>query len=224
MHNSSRKIFAIQDNEKTLIPALKIIKGTENNLLIRNCISMIKLGEKKLHSVFDTLLYNDEKNILIMLRDSSKITPDMFVELLEQNDTKYNELNFMDYPRYDRPETSKEIYFATNLSGFKHTLKTSIENGNDKCTYHPSITGYFSLKYFYNKKLQEQLDYYYIRGVLELEDKIILIVSQRTNDDLYYKNILHELEKKNFEVTLDYSNEIEETLRKKVIIKKTNYI
>ena len=101
MHNSSRKIFAIQDNEKSLIPALKIIKGTENNLLIRNCISMIKLGEKKLHSVFDTLLYNDEKNILIMLRDSSKITPDMFVELLEQNDTKYNELNFMDYLRYD---------------------------------------------------------------------------------------------------------------------------
>lgn len=224
MHNNSRKIFAIQDNSNALIPALKIIEGTDNNLLIRNCISMIKLGEKKLHSVFDTLLYNDEKNILIMLRDSSEIIPDMFVELLEQNNTKYNELNFMDYPRYDRPETSKEIYFATDLSNFKHALKTSKAKDYNKCVYYPSVTGHLSLKYFYDRKLQEQLDYYYIRGVLELEDKIILIVSQRTNEDLYYKNILHELEKKNFEVTLDYSNEIEETLRKKVIIKKTNYI
>ena len=224
MRNNSRKIFAIQDNSNTLISALKIIEGTENNLLIRNCISMIKLGKKKLHSVFDTLLYNDEKNILIMLRDSSKITPDIFVELLEQNNTKYNELNFMDYPRYNRPETSKEIYFATNLSDFKYALKTSVEKGYNKCIYHPSETGHFSLKYFYDRKLQEQFDYYYIRGVLELEDKIVLITSQRTNDDLYYNKIIHELEKKNFDFSVDYSNKIEEDLRKKVVLKKTKNI
>ena len=101
MQNINKVIFAIQDDEETLRHALNKVRNTKENILITNCISRLKLGESKLHVIFDTFLYNDDKNVLIMIKDSSIVTPDLFRELLDENNVSYNELNFKEYFHFD---------------------------------------------------------------------------------------------------------------------------
>ena len=222
MQNKNKKIFAIQDNEETLIHALNKIRNTKDNILITNCISRLRIGESKLHVIFDTILYNDEKNILIMIKDSSTVTPDVFREMLDVNNVGYNEIKFRDYLHFDKPETSKDLFFATDISNFKFCIDESKRKGIDSCTYYPAMTGHFTIKYFYDKEKQEQLDDYYVKGILELDDKIILIVKEGEESNLYFKKILYELEKMGMNVEIDYSKMIEEPLRKKVLIKRNN--
>lgn len=220
MQNLNKKIFAIQDDLDTLKSAIIKVRNTDNNLLVTNCISRLKLGNQKLHIIFDTLLYNDDKNILIMIKDSSVVSPELFKEMLNNNNVGYNELNFREYLHFDKPETSKELFFATSISNLKYVIEKSMKNGSDSCTYYPAITGHFTLKYFYNKEKQEQLDDYYIKGLLELDDKIILIIKESIESTLYFKRILHELEKMNINVIVDYSKQIKESLKEKKLLKR----
>lgn len=220
MQNLNKKIFAIQDDLDTLKSAIIKVRNTDNNLLVTNCISRLKLGNQKLHIIFDTLLYNDDKNILIMIKDSSVVSPELFKEMLNNNNVGYNELNFREYLHFDKPETSKELFFATSISNLKYVIEKSMKNGSDSCTYYPAITGHFTLKYFYNKEKQEQLDDYYIKGLLELDDKIILIIKESTEPTLYFKRILYELEKMNINVIVDYSKQIKESLKEKKLLKR----
>ena len=220
MQNLNKKIFAIQDDLDTLKSAIIKVRNTDNNLLVTNCISRLKLGNQKLHIIFDTLLYNDDKNILIMIKDSSVVSPELFKEMLNNNNVGYNELNFREYLHFDKPETSKELFFATSISNLKYVIEKSMKNGSDSCTYYPAITGHFTLKYFYNKEKQEQLDDYYIKGLLELDDKIILIMKESIESTLYFKRILHELEKMNINVIVDYSKQIKESLKEKKLLKR----
>ena len=220
MQNLNKKIFAIQDDLDTLKSAIIKVRNTDNNLLVTNCISRLKLGNQKLHIIFDTLLYNDDKNILIMIKDSSVVSPELFKKMLNNNNVGYNELNFREYLHFDKPETSKELFFATSISNLKYVIEKSMKNGSDSCTYYPAITGHFTLKYFYNKEKQEQLDDYYIKGLLELDDKIILIIKESTEPTLYFKRILYELEKMNINVIVDYSKQIKESLKEKKLLKR----
>ena len=220
MQNLNKKIFAIQDDLDTLKSAIIKVRNTDNNLLVTNCISRLKLGNQKLHIIFDTLLYNDDKNILIMIKDSSVVSPELFKKMLNNNSVGYNELNFREYLHFDKPETSKELFFATSISNLKYVIEKSMKNGSDSCTYYPAITGHFTLKYFYNKEKQEQLDDYYIKGLLELDDKIILIIKESIESTLYFKRILHELEKMNINVIVDYSKQIKESLKEKKLLKR----
>ena len=220
MQNLNKKIFAIQDDLDTLKSAIIKVRNTDNNLLVTNCISRLKLGNQKLHIIFDTLLYNDDKNILIMIKDSSVVSPELFKKMLNNNSVGYNELNFREYLHFDKPETSKELFFATSISNLKYVIEKSMKNGSDSCTYYPAITGHFTLKYFYNKEKQEQLDDYYIKGLLELDDKIILIIKESTEPTLYFKRILYELEKMNINVIVDYSKQIKESLKEKKLLKR----
>ena len=222
MQNISKKIFAVQDNPDTLKAALLKVKDTDNNVLVTNCISRLKLGEQKIHVIFDTILYNDENNIIILLKDSSMITPDVFRIMLDANNVGYNEIKFREYLHFDKPETSKDLFFATDISNFKFSIDDSKRKGIENCTYYPAMTGHFTIKYFYDKEKQEQLDDYYVKGILELDDKIILIVKEDEESNLYFKKILYELEKMGMNVEIDYSKMIEEPLRKKVLIKRNN--
>lgn len=131
---------------------LNKIQNTKDNILIKNCISRLRIGESKLHVIFDIILYNDEKNILIMIKDSSTITFDIFRELLDKNNVIYNELKFRDYLHFDKPETAKDIIFSTEMSNFIYSIEDSKKKGKNSCTYYPAMTGHFTIKYFYDKK------------------------------------------------------------------------
>lgn len=220
MQDLNRKIFAIQDDLETFSTVIKKIKNTEDNVLVTNCISRLRIGDKNIHVIFDTVLYNDSNNILVMLRDSSQISRETFIESLNNNNIKYNEVKFRDYLHFKKPETDKELFFASNSNNLKYALKDSMDKGNEECTYYPAAIGHFKIRYFYDREKQEELDDYYIKGIIELEDKYILIVCSKKEDDLYYKKIMTELEKSGIKVSMDYSREIEEPTREKVLNKK----
>ena len=131
-------------------------------------------------------------------------------------------MKFREYLHFDKPETAKDIFFATEMKNFRYSIEDSKKKGNNSCTYYPAMTGHFTIKYFYDKEKQEQLDDYYVKGILELDDKIILIVKEDEESNLYFKKILYELEKMGMNVEIDYSKMIEEPLRKKALIKRNN--
>ena len=215
-----RRIFSVQDDLDTLKVALDRVKDTKENILVTNCISRLKIGGIKFHTIFDTALYNDENNILILLKENSGITQEEFRKMLDKNNTIYNEVAFRDYIRFTKPETEKEMFFATNSSTFAKAIEKSQEKGIDSCTYYPEVSGRLTVKYFYDKALQEQLDNYLIRGVIELDDKYILVVINKDEHDLRYSKILSTLERKNMNVEIDYSYEIEDKKTEKRLVKK----
>ena len=131
MQDLNRKIFAIQDDLETFSTVIKKIKNTEDNVLVTNCISRLRIGDKNIHVIFDTVLYNDSNNILVMLRDSSQISRETFIESLNNNNIKYNEVKFRDYLHFKKPETDKELFFASNSNNLKYALKDSMDKGNE---------------------------------------------------------------------------------------------
>lgn len=215
-----RRIFSVQDDLDTLKVALDKVKDTKENILITNCICRLRLGGTRFHTIFDTALYNDDNNMLILLKENIGITQEEFREILDKNNTIYNEVAFRDYIRFTKPETEKEMFFATNSSNFAKAIEKSQEKGIDSCTYYPAVSGRLTVKYFYDKALQEQLDSYLIRGVIELDDKYILVVINKDEHDLRYSKILSILEKKNMNIDIDYSYEIDEKTTEKRLVKK----
>lgn len=221
MNTNSRKIFAVQDDLSTLNTALEVFKDTSNNVLITNCISRLLLGGKKFHTIFDTALFSEDNNNLLIIKEKSEITPDVLKELLDSRNIDYNEITFREYLHFDKPESSKELFFASNEKSLKKAILTSKEKNIDSCTYYPRVKGNFRIKYFFFKEKQEQIEDYYLRGVIELDDKLIILVKDMDNG-LYYNKVLHELEKLNMSVVVDYSDEIEEPVKEKNLVKKGN--
>ena len=220
MELAGRRIFTIQEDMNTLKLALDKIKDTTNNILITNSIARLKLGNTRFHTIFDTALYNDDRNLLILLKENIGINIDDFKVLLDKNNIFYNEISFKDYIRYKKPETDKELFFATNKSTFTKAIEMSQEKGINSCKYYPVIKGNFTIKYFYDKTHQEQIDDFLIRGVVELDDKYIMIVNSKDEYSLSHNKILSILEKKKMNVEFDYSDEIIEKTTEKRLVKK----
>lgn len=220
MEQRGRRIFTIDEDINTLRLVLKKIKNTKENILITNCICRLKIGDIKFHTIFDTALYNDENNMLIVLKENSIIDQNDFKELLDKNNSRYNEITFRDYIRFKKPETNKSLFFATNVSTFAKAIESSKKKGIDSCIYYPVVKGRFTIKYFYDKAQQEQLDDFLIRGLVELDDKYVLIVNDKNGYNLKYSKILNTLEKKKMDVEIDYSDTIKEQTSEKRWVKK----
>ena len=166
--------------------------------------------------LFAVVLLIEEKHPSVVMK-----TLDILKELLASRNVGYNEVTFREYLHFEKPESSKELFFATNEKSLKKAILTSKENNINSCTYYPKVKGNFRMKYFYFKEKQEQIEDYYLRGVIELDDKLIIIVK---NGDvgLYYNKVIHELEKLNMPVVVNYSEEIEEPIKEKKLVKKEN--
>lgn len=219
MNAKPRRIYALQEDLSTLYTALEVFRNTNNNVLITNCISRLLIGGKKFHTIFDTALYSEDNSNVLIIKEESTITPDVLKELLKQKNIEYNEVVFREYLHFKKPESCKELFFVSNEKGLKKAIITSKDKNIDSCTYYPKIKGNFRIKYFFYKEKQESIDEYHISGIVELDDKLILLVKDR-NNGLNHNKILRELEKMNMSVNIDYSEQIEEPVKEKELKKR----
>ena len=184
---SNLKVYAIQNNIEELKKALlQIEKGF--NYIYSNCMFSIQLGNQKIKSrQFDTFLYNQESDILIMLMRNGQVSKEDIIDYLKSNNKEFSEITFthLEDINYKNSKKLPELYFAREKKMVLEALKDSLNKGNYNCKYYPDLIGKFYLNYITNASETFDIDGRLIKGLLQLDDKIILLINQICNIDEY---------------------------------------
>lgn len=191
--NSNLDVWAIQTLPEELNTALDNVKTDNDIILFTNVKSEFSLGDEQITSrQFDTFLYSEENDILVMLMRGGRVTADNIREYLDKKDFSYHEVSFARSPINHKDDLSiPELWFAREEYVVEDAFKDSIARGSKKdFEYFPFLTGNLSLNYRTDDEeedlsfLEEQkpesysVDGRLFRGLIKLEDKIILLISQ----------------------------------------------
>ena len=193
MTNSNYDIWAIQHNPEEVYTALDGLEETQENTLYNNCISYLRVGDRKLYVQFDTAFYNEEKERLILLMKDGLLTRDQFVEILNRKGIPFNEVTFMQMDPLTQDEL-KEIWFAKDRDVLTDAIQDSKRKGIDVCQYFPDLGGRFELRYPVGEDQLVMLDRQGIRGAMVLEDKIIVLMSNSREENVKYPQALEVLQ------------------------------
>ena len=182
---SNLNVWAIQHNPEELKKALIHIKKGFN-YIYSNCMFNIQLGKQEIRSrQFDTFLYNQESDILIMLMRNGLVSKEDIIDYLKSNDKAFAEITLtrLEDINYKNTKNLPELYFAREKKMVLEALKDSIKKGNYYCKYYPDLIGRFYLNYITNASETFDIDGRLIKGLLQLDDKIILLINQLYNLD-----------------------------------------
>lgn len=182
--NSNLDVWAIQDDPNELYTALDQIKEGLN-IIYSNCICDFTVGENRVISRrFDTILYNEESDVLIMLMKNGKASKEEMIAYLEKNNKRYAEITFSKEDEfYDSNSTSKEIWFARDGYVLEDATMDSIDKNITTCDFYPMVEGNMSFNYRTSQNEKFSIDGRIFKGVVEFLDKVILIINQKNHMD-----------------------------------------
>lgn len=225
MSKSNLDVWAIQKYPDELKSALSNVKkDSSKNILYTNCISQLSLGNVNIDSiVFDTFLYAEDSDTLIMLMKYCGVDANDIRKYLDSNNINYNEVclsNDQNYTDYD--SDMPELWFARE----EYVLREALEETrntyySNSCIFYPNINGELSLNYSDDIKIYE-IDGRKISGVITTTDKAILLINQNDDRNLKYDDVLKILQDMNFEFSVNKINVPDFLKRndKKLIYKK----
>ena len=177
MEKTKLDILLVQNDPKELYKALREIKSNRENILFSNCVSCLKVGNQYLNIQFDRAFY---ANKLVLVRRNCKIDNNDFKNILEEWNIKYQEVIFNDEDfEYKCRREIKNLYFPRGSESLINILEDSKKKGIEECNYYPYVEGVLRLKYFITNGSLEILDERYLKGLIELRDKLILLINQK---------------------------------------------
>ena len=182
---SNLNVYAIQNNIEELKKALEQLKKGFN-YVYSNCMFSIQLGKQEIKTrQFDTFLYNQESDTLIMLMRKGLVNKEDIIKYLKLKNKTFAEITFipLEDENYKSSREIPELYFAREKIKVLEALKESIEKGNNYCKYYPDLIGRFYLNYITIDSKTIDIDGRLIKGLLQLDDKIILLINQVYNID-----------------------------------------
>lgn len=188
---SNLDVKAIQYNPEDLYIALnKIDKGM--NYVYSNCAFDFKIGKRKIRNrKFDTFLYNEESDTLIMLMSGGLVNKDHIINFLENNNKPIVEINFRTkYDDYKVDDNLPEILFSRDKSILEDAIKDSVRKGIQSCEFYPLLSSYFMMGFRNVHGNIEEVDGRVFKGLLKFNDKLVLLVNQKYNIDEFgnYRN------------------------------------
>lgn len=183
--NSNLDVWAIQTLPEELVAALDNIKTDNDIILYLNLLCNFQIGGVNIKSrQFDTLLSSEENDILVMLMRGGKASVDDIRKYLDQKEFRYSEVMFAPSisSHYDDGSVP-ELWIAREKYVLEDAFEDSIKRDcAKKCEYYPFLTGSLDFCYFTNSASEKcRVDGRLFRGVIKLEDKLILLVNQ--NDE-----------------------------------------
>ena len=179
MKNSNLDIWAIQDSKEEIHLALENVTSSNTNILFRNCICTFKIEDTDINVLFDTMFYGEDSDTLILLMRNGALTGEELKAELDKRDINYNEVIFDDNDfTYEADKEAKPIWFAREKYVLYDALKDSKEQCFDKCKYYPNVIGNLEMEYLTSTLSKEKVDGRDFKGLIELEDKIVLLVNQ----------------------------------------------
>ena len=214
---SNLDVWAIQYFPNELYTALNQIKGG-TNIIYSNCTCNFKIGNEEISTrQFDTFLYNEESDILIMLMRGGKATKEDMIKYLEENNHEYYEVTFIPMEdKYEDGNDISELWFARERYVLEDALDDSIDKGVQSCEYYPLLNGSLELGYISNSNDSFDIEGRLFQGLIKTDDKIVLIINQKDNIDvngkdrnLNYKEILEVINSKGFNCTVITDSEPE---------------
>jgi len=191
------EILAIQHNKNDLNEALNRISAPGSSLvLFTNLFCKLKMGNEMLRgSLFDTALYSENDNLLILLMNHGPIKVDELRECLDEKKLPYHEVSFTrNLNERKKKQNLPHLYFAHDCSSLEKVFKKSGEKNEFRVAeYYPFLSSSLDLGYVFsidsidnNYLPLEARDYCSIekqvfRGLIRLNGKVILLMHNQEN-------------------------------------------
>ncbi len=191
--NSNLDVWAIQSLPSELKTALDNIKTDNDIIIFTNVLSNFNLGGEKIVSrQFDTFLYSEENDILLMLMRGGEVIANDIRSYLDNKGFVYHEVSFAPISeKHEDDKTIPELWFAREEYVVDDAFADSISRTNNRgFDYFPFLEGSLSLGYTTDvesddlnyldedKEAEFQVDGRLFRGLIRLEDKLILLINQ----------------------------------------------
>ena len=226
--NSNLDVWAIQSNPEELRIALDNLKSDNDILLYTNLLCSFKIGEDNIiPRQFDTILYSEENDLLVILMRDGKVSLDDIKDYLDIKKMKYNEVNFSpSIANYEEQYLMPELWFAREKSVVDDAFADSIKiNETTICEYYPFLTGELEFDYLTNDCARKsKIDGRLFKGVIKLNDKLIFLINSIDYQNVTpsevqaiskkYKVVCQTLENNDFNMH-DYQSPFSKKLEKK---------
>ena len=211
MVKSNLDVWAIQKYPEELSIALSNIKGdSKNNILFSNCSCDMRIGNKHVNRNFDTMLYAEDSDTLVILMKDGKVTASDIRKNLDDRNILYHEVVFdrEEDHEYRDDESIKELWFAREPYVLEDAFIDSKNRCYNECIYYPVVDGSLELQYLNNNKELSMVDGRIFRGVVEFPDKMILLINQNDPRNITKKDIMKLFGKHEISVLVDESRSI----------------
>lgn len=204
-------VWAIQYYKEELQNALaNIKKESRENILFTNCLSNLRIGSNNINTTkFDTVLFSKDSDTLILLMKDGEAKATDIKKYLLENDIIFHEVNFAFEDQSENKDTLKELWFAREKYVLDDALNDSKNKGINSCTYYPNITGELELKYqTNNKKIENLAGIMNIKGIINFEDKNVLLIDNQSEININAIQIFKSLSDGGVSVNVDLDNDI----------------
>ncbi len=192
MTNSNYEIRVINHNPEEVYNAIEGLEESDYLTLFKNCKSYLRVGNKRINIQFDTALISEDKDRMVLLMKDGLLGSDSLESILNKKNIKYNSVTFMDSIPMNIDD-QREICFAREESNLRSALKDSKEKGISVCGYYPDMSGRFELRYPLEDNHLVPFERQAIKGVVLLEDKMILMMSNSKDMNLKYHDVIKAL-------------------------------
>lgn len=220
MENSNLDIWAIQREKEEINAALENVASSKNNILFRNCLCTFKIEETDINILFDTMFFAEDSDTLILLMRGGALSSEELIRELTKRDIFYNEVNFDDNDfSYEPDYNAKAIWFAREKYVLEDALKDSKEKGINQCNYYPNVEANLSMEYLTLTFDKEKVDGRDFKGLIELDDKLILLVNQNDKRNLDMYGVFQAVEQIGIMTNVNMSKDISSLENKKQYLK-----
>lgn len=200
--NNNLDVWAIQNYPEELKSALSGLETKGEIIIFSNVVCSFNLGGIKIKSKqFDTFLYSEESDRLVMLMRGGKTTKeDIIQELENQGITNYHEVILS--PSEDEHMDGNiipEIWIAREEYVLDDALKDSSKKESSMTgDYYPNLCGYMSLDYLTSHGARNQLNKRIFKGLIQMDDKTILLVNNGEKRNIMPYQVYDEFTKYGF--------------------------
>ena len=197
-------IYAVQGISEELPFALDNIK-TDDAIIFENAIIELKIDEEKImDKIFCCVIYSEESDVMIMIMKNSPVTSEDAKNYLDSKGIKYHTVTFIeDEHEYETEVTTPEIWFARDSQVVEEAVCDSKSKSLE------------SLTFTFNPETKSRLKFHFLtsaeknkitfdgkirfKGMIKLEDKIVLLVDQEDiTDKSIKKSVIKILKKHGF--------------------------
>ncbi len=182
--NKDLDIYAIQGDRRDLETVLSNVKVvSDSNILFTNVQCHFTVNNKKINVLnFDTMFYSEANDSLILLLKNGAVSVDEFIQALINRNIPFTEVTLKSFVNNDNEGTVPETWIARDMEVLRLALNdTIVKKGPRYAEYYPDLISKLQFEYGYEQGyddvLNRHLDGRNFKGVLQLPDKLVLLVN-----------------------------------------------
>ena len=143
---------------------------------------------------------------MFLLTQNGEVSNKLLEDTLLENNIPFHKVDYL--KENDNKSLEKEIWFAKGKKEVSKALEDSKEKGFDTCTFYPKMKGSLDLYYSLESDEKEVFDKRKMEGVIELEDKLIVLLQSEERSKMLYQQLFQMLWTDNKNVAIDWNDQL----------------